>query len=1235
MYKLCSGLFFAVVFFILVLIFPSDSHAQSCSGVYYCAGFVRYCTYPGTGLPGCDEFAQTCNCSDIATGGPGEPNYCDSIGDAGTCSFVNSYACSETPFGRWSGSCSWNPGGGGGGGGGSSPTPIPVVNQCTVDSQCGSNSRCCGAGTGNYCSNSCYDCAGNYICAPPCPENQSGANDVQCQSNSCVSGWSPIGGYACSASNGVCCGKNAPTPVVCPYPNGVSNYTTYCSGNTIRESYDRNDSVCGHSDNLLTTCSDACISSPTPHCPSAPAPNTPTTAACRTVGLSCGTGCCSGLTCSVATNTCVTSVTSTPVVTPTSPPTGGACGSVCDGSYGSCSEGTCTQQGSGQPSICVCGGGGGGTCVDNGGACFNGVAGFECCYPNSCNSGTCGVPPPTTYIRNIYAFINENKGNVVTNPRLGSPDNLCPSTYTTTTQCSNAGYNKCTGGPFTYYTYATVSSTGVVSYSDTQKRTGLCYDENNGNTTFDNDDFTRLSGARIRDIESDNMQLTNTSGRADFTYYSTPIGTKSYFLTVPTNYRTTAANPASISADDQIFTISLAPSCASLTRNARSGNGGLPAAGEINAGQDINLFANIINDDNNRTNAIWSSTCGSFPVKNWDYSTFRAPTTNNTGCTITYSLYGQIQPACTSTIIVSSATITGKAVRANGTTLAPPPTGVIASIEGPFEDRSTLQNSDVNPWSFSAIKKGTYTITSSLATGYSTSYKCTGGDCPSTGPGDPTLDPTLWYASNKTTKRLPSGGDSLDITFRYSPAPIPPSPCNLPMAGDVDNDGFVTTLDAGKINTYANLGTPLPTWMPERADVNDDGVIDDSDALMVSNYANDGGTTVFPACSGTPAPVCVGTQAISGNVRVDTAGNNCIVGSTGLAGVPVSFNRSEGSPVTLSTTTAAPNGLYSFSGPLACTGTRTITIQPAVTYSVTGLQINGVWQNYSSYTSPAISTVTPQTLSWCISTNAAWYRTNNGDVRYPSLVNKVPAGTSASLDANNPSIFFSSDNPLTGSFGLGTSSPKNWQVADEYSYNDDFVNGLGTMSYSFYNSQKKKKGIAVIGSMGTPNSLAAKNSGIYTRTGDLTLTASSIPNTVSNRHVIMLVSGNVTITGDITVAPNQGNLFILAAGGKIDIASNVTNLDGYYTAEGNINILHNTTITCPTADVALTVSGGLIANALRPFAVGGTGQVVNGRTLCAGNATTPSLIVNSRFEFLTQLTDFYKTTNKTYKEVNP
>ncbi len=72
-----------------------------------------------------------------------------------------------------------------------------------------------------------------------------------------------------------------------------------------------------------------------------------------------------------------------------------------------------------------------------------------------------------------------------------------------------------------------------------------------------------------------------------------------------------------------------------------------------------------------------------------------------------------------------------------------------------------------------------------------------------------------------------------------------------------------------------------------------------------------------------------------------------------------------------------------------------------------------------------------------------------------------------------------------------------------------------------------------------------------------------------------------------------------------------------------------------SSDERLNIGGALIANALNPFSESGSGRLINKRTLCADDANYPTLYVASRVDFLTQMTDFYKTAYKAFREIEP
>ena len=269
-----------------------------------------------------------------------------------------------------------------------------------------------------------------------------------------------------------------------------------------------------------------------------------------------------------------------------------------------------------------------------------------------------------------------------------------------------------------------------------------------------------------------------------------------------------------------------------------------------------------------------------------------------------------------------------------------------------------------------------------------------------------------------------------------------------------------------------------------------------------------------------------------------------------------------------------------------------------------------------------------------------WFQTNVGDVRFLNLSNPVPAGLYASTDVNYPGIFYSSDS--SANLGNGAASVKNWVINNEYSYNSDTENRNGGMSYDFYKSKTKQDGGTVTSiSSGTFDQTQITGSGVYESPSDLTI---NLYSPVNGRRVVILVNGNVTINAStISILQNQG-IFIVAAKGNITIAktigtstlsSTASSIDGYYSAQGSIILDGDTCIDGTTSDLRLNIGGALIANSLKPFSTTGSGVIQNNRSLCTNNLLYPSLYIGSRPDFLTQLTDFYKTSYTKWQEVNP
>lgn len=1160
MYKLFSGLFFAVLFFLLVLIFPSDSYAQTCGGSFYCQGFYDHCTFAGGG--GCAGFEDGCMCSPVCTGSAGPGNSCSYSSDSASCGSVTSYACSETPCGYWSGSCSWNPGGGG-------YVPPP--------STCG-NGTC---NSGESCSSCATDCG---TCPSPQPADpcNGGARSY------CNGGSSP---YFCCGSNLVC-SPNSPSdssfscvpptpPPSCAGGSNVCAYTCYNGENT------SGSPACAANPGYYG--GDKCCNVPN-NSPTQPATPTPTIlAGCKTVGQSCGVGCCSGLTCNVATSTCVAVAT----LTPTSPP-----GATCASIGGFCAASGTSGLSAGCPAGKVRVARGTYNCSGSTNTCYT-------CQAAPTQPATPTQPPPpscesqglqTCSGASIYCCqLNEVCG----------PDTWNPCVVPSPSVPYRCAFNRCTGqNTCTYDAYQ------ISDPMQTCPSSNCSVDDDCGPPPTPNPNM--LKGNLYMDLNKDGVKQ----------------GAETFFTGTGLSLRITADSTTKTYCGSSLtrntsgvyeFLNQYDPSCRTRLVNITSIEGDVNSLNyRITPGRVESLLKSIA--------------FGASP----NY----VPNPNP----INFGIWPVV-------------TILGRNVNSAGT--QNPPSGAGVTIIGPSAGGSSTQTRSTTPWDFTDIWAGNYSITANNVLGYNISYMCFGGNCGSTGGSDVSLTTGQYYVGRSFTKNLPQGGNSLDLRFRYAVAPLPPIPCNLASAGDVDLDGYVTNDDAQMVSDHVLGKIVLTGSQFKRGDVTLPlGTLNLSDATAISGYSN-GSITTFPACSTatltqspTPTVSCSGAQTITGTVWRDTGGTICTSGTTVFPNITVNFNRTGTSPVVKS---PAPltnaSGIYTASdNPRVCTGTRTLTIQPPSTYSVIGLRIDGVWQSpaYSSFTSPTIDTLN-HTIDWCVSDTTPWYQTGTGDVRYPSILNKLPSGQKASADSTNPSVFFSSDDLLTGAFGAGAASFKNWQVADEYSYNSDFENGLGTMSYSFYNSQKRKKGITNTVISGSSYSFNDSiTSGIYVFTNNsVQINTSSLTAASSNKHIIILAPGNVIIAGPITIFPGQGNLFILAAYGNITINHGVgvdaavngtTSLDGYYTAEGNIILAHNPAATCTPAtnrDLRLNVSGALIANSLRPFSVGQSGKLMNQRTLCSSNSVFPTFTVTSRFEFLTQLTDFYKTTYKTYKEVNP
>lgn len=137
---------------------------------------------------------------------------------------------------------------------------------------------------------------------------------------------------------------------------------------------------------------------------------------------------------------------------------------------------------------------------------------------------------------------------------------------------------------------------------------------------------------------------------------------------------------------------------------------------------------------------------------------------------------------------------------------------------------------------------------------------------------------------------------------------------------------------------------------------------------------------------------------------------------------------------------------------------------------------------------------------------------------------------------------------------------------------------------NYYNSLSKS---SFVQSIGNNINLSVLNSGIYQATGSVTVMASD--SIASGKDITLLVNGSVTIDSNITYGPysinNIPRINIIASGGNINVASNVTQLHGFYSTNNSFitcyDLLTNSESTNSlVCNNQLTVYGSVFANTI-------------------------------------------------------
>lgn len=392
------------------------------------------------------------------------------------------------------------------------------------------------------------------------------------------------------------------------------------------------------------------------------------------------------------------------------------------------------------------------------------------------------------------------------------------------------------------------------------------------------------------------------------------------------------------------------------------------------------------------------------------------------------------------------------------------------------------------------------------------------------------------------------------------------------------------------------------------------------------------------------------TVAYSQNISVDSSYSVTVnvreVGLTETSCNPTVGKPYEGARVQLVGKNISTNITTDANGQnhISClpSGGYTATIGNISEYDVVGRSPNG-----GGFENTIATSVGPdQTVTFCVAQMNPWYQTDMGDVRFRDVNNPLPLGSYGSIDANYPGIYYSSS--TISNLGNGGVSPRGWVVDDEYSFNANTKNKNGSLAYGFYKSKARQDGVTIAHlTAGSFDPSQITGSGIYEADGDLTVGEyKHIPGS----HVLILVNGTTTISTPISIPVSQGFLIVASKGDLIidrsigtsdpinetTLSSTSTQLDGYYSSEKNIILDGSGCKMGADSDRRLNIGGAIIANAAKPLAVSVTGgRIINNRVLCNGNATHPTLYVATRTDFLTQLTDFYKTTYTKWQEVRP
>jgi len=289
-------------------------------------------------------------------------------------------------------------------------------------------------------------------------------------------------------------------------------------------------------------------------------------------------------------------------------------------------------------------------------------------------------------------------------------------------------------------------------------------------------------------------------------------------------------------------------------------------------------------------------------------------------------------------------------------------------------------------------------------------------------------------------------------------------------------------------------------------------------------------------------------------------------------------------------------------------------------------------------------------LNFAIKPGTPWTQLFGLDVRFdggmdnpiPETPNAACGGTYTIVKTGNaPGIFFTGDTSST--FGQGSANERNFVVGGG-TYPEEYAGAPGATtktSYDYFSGIAKQSGITptnIVGATGGCSSLtsctmtASLLNGVYLANGNLTLSGFTAG---ANRDYVLLVNGNLTINGNITVP--IGSTFTVSTKGTITVGSGVGatatcpapagQVQGFFSTDTSF-IINSTNVT--TTEKMLNMEGAIVVNASR---TGGTFQ--DDRDLGTGNISFPVFTLKERPDMILNAPTFIRSTSTIWQEVAP